>query len=232
MSAPWCPPVLVSDDYLVIGNVGRMPAGPAVPLTHWRSVDWRFLIPWDEMRCVTYVPAPPPQESQVLESCGVRVLAAGPGQPGADVVVMVLPPGRRCGRSPCSGCRTLRLLRAVAVGRPASQRLGQTHSCITEDLAIAPCLTGLRGPGRVLACSQRGAMLLPGGPRRPGRSRCDAQALPRRSLRRAKSVVARLVNRFRLSAQLARDVTLVVQGRKDDPTGPSRLERHPDFSTR
>jgi len=215
----------VSDGYPVMGIVCAMSAGLEVPLTQWMSVDWRFLIPLEEMRCVSYVPAPPPHERRVLEICGVRVLAAAPGQRDPDVVIAVQPSGRPAPGAPVP---------AAASSAPyVLLRLGAQRRSVWARLTYA----SLKAWRKRLASN--GFEVRAAYWHAPSEERCsylvdlDDRVAIAAMLRRyhdvrfgwAKSVVARSVSRFRLSAQLARDVTLVVQPRRDVVTGPSALDR-------
>ena len=206
-----------------------MSADPEVPLTQWTSVDWRFLVPWHEMRCVTYVPAPPPQESQLLEICGVRVLAASPDTRRPDVVIIVQPSGRPPAAVPvpeAAASASYILLRLGAQRRSVWARL--THASLrTWRQRLASQDFEVRAAYWHAPSEERCSYLV------DLHDRVAVAAMLSRyhgvRFGWAKSVMARLANRLRLSSPLARDVTLVVQPRDDSLTRPSVAERRPFF---
>ena len=193
-------------------------------------MDWRFLIPLDEMRCVAYVPAPPPPESQVLGICGVRVAAAGRGEPVPDVVITVPQSGRSAAAA--------RVPDAESSASYLLLRLGTQRRNAWARLTYA----SLRAWRQRLA--SQGFEVRAAYWHAPNEERCsylvdlDDRVAVAVMLRRyhgvrfgwAKSLVARSLNRFGLSTQLARDVTLLVQRRHDDTAEPIPHEGDPVWS--
>ncbi len=195
------------------------------PLTAWRSVDWRFLLPESRIGAVGYLGRPPDDELRVLEELGVGVVTDSDSVAGCDVVVLEEPDVER----PDIG----RLLRSLRPGTWVLVRLSRT------GFGAVPRL----GKGALAAVRRRlcadGLLVTGCYWHAPDRDRCsylvevgDRLAVSM-MLRRyhgvrfglVKSLVARAANRVSLSPVVARDVTVVAQrldagvpaGGSDDP---------------
>lgn len=187
-------------------NAGQRLA-PA-PLSWWRRIDWRFLLPAD-IQSAGYVGAVAPEELRVLRESGVRV-DTSPAQDGQLEAVLVSVPENECvgaaAAAVCSGGWVLLRL-GTARDRPWS-RLGagsvRTWERRLQAEGISPVGAYWHAPEE-----QRCSFIVDLADRRAVATLLRRYHGVRLGL--LKSLVARAINRAGLGRVLARDVTLIGQ---------------------
>ncbi len=197
---------------------GAVPVAPA-PLTAWRRVDWRFLLPPERTGCVGYLGRFPEEEVSVLRESGVRVVADPPS--GCDLDVALV-----------AEADETSVVAAVAAVRPEGWvlvRLGSLRSRPWSRLrrgSVAGWRRRLQAHGLAVPTAYWHA---PTEQRSSYVVALDDEVALTDMLRRyhgvrhglAKSLVARALHRAGVVEILARDVTVVAQrpAARPEPTG-------------